>query len=200
MSESAAQVIARAGGAIPALRNAPDRPAIFPVTPEFTNWRSEQRAWRDGVALLDQSHHMTDLFISGPDALKLLSDTGVNNFSRFTVGDAKQFVAVNYEGYLVGDAVLFYLAENRFDLVGWYMVIDWVQFIGETGDYDVTFERDANSIMRDPGKDPVRSSSGRTRSPSPASRSTRCVTAWRGSPDSSSSGRGRSARVCARRS
>ncbi|MBN9155595.1 MAG: aminomethyltransferase family protein [Microbacterium sp.] len=155
MSESAAQVIARAGGAIPALRNAPDRPAIFPVTPEFTNWRSEQRAWRDGVALLDQSHHMTDLFISGPDALKLLSDTGVNNFSRFTVGDAKQFVAVNYEGYLVGDAVLFYLAENRFDLVGWYMVIDWVQFIGETGDYDVTFERDANSIMRDPGKDPV---------------------------------------------
>lgn len=155
MTESSADLIARAGGAVQALRNAPARPAIFPVTPEFTNWRSEQRAWRDGVALLDQSHHMTDLFISGPDALKLLSDTGVNNFSRFNVGDAKQFVAVNYEGYLVGDAILFYLEENKFDLVGWYMVLDWVQFIGETGDYDVSFERDANSIMREPGKNPV---------------------------------------------
>ncbi|MFS0735048.1 aminomethyl transferase family protein [Microbacterium sp. 1P10UB] len=155
MSESAADVIDRAGGVVAALRNAPDRPAIFPVTPEFTNWRSEQRAWRDGVALLDQSHHMTDLFISGPDALKLLADTGVNNFSRFAVGDAKQFVAVNHEGWLIGDAVLFYLEKERFDLVGWYMVLDWVQFVGETGDYDVTFERDANSIMREHGKSPV---------------------------------------------
>jgi vanillate/3-O-methylgallate O-demethylase len=152
---SAAAAIAEAGNAVEALRNAPARPAIFPVTPEFTNWRSEQRAWRESVALLDQSHHMTDLFIAGPDALKLLQDTGVNNFSRFQVGDAKQFVAVNYEGYLVGDAVLFYLEENRFDLVGWYMVLDWVQFIAETGDYDVTFERDWNSILREPGKDPV---------------------------------------------
>ena len=155
MAESAATVIARAGSAVEALRNAPARPAIFPVTPEFTNWRSEQRAWRTSVALLDQSHHMTDLFISGPDALKLLSDTGVNNFSRFEVGDAKQFVAVNYEGYLIGDAVLVYEDENKFDLVGWYMVLDWVEFIARTGDYDVTFERDWNSVLREPGKDPV---------------------------------------------
>jgi vanillate/3-O-methylgallate O-demethylase len=125
------------------------------VTPEFTNWRSEQRSWRESVALLDQSHHMTDLFISGPDALRLLSDTGVNNFSNFRVGDAKQFVAVNYESRLIGDAILFSLSEDLFDLVGWFMVLDWVQFIGETGDYDVTFERDANSIMREPGTDPV---------------------------------------------
>ncbi len=155
MSESAADLIARAGSPVEALRNAPSRPAIFPVTPEFTNWRSEQRSWRSTVALLDQSHHMTDLFISGPDALRLLSDTGVNNFSRFAVGDAKQFVAVNDEGYLIGDAVLFRLEEDRFDLVGWYMVLDWVEFIASTGDYDVTFERDWNSILREPGKDPV---------------------------------------------
>ncbi|MFH8253155.1 aminomethyl transferase family protein [Microbacterium sp. B2969] len=155
MAENAAEAITRAGGAVDALRNAPARPAIFPVTPEFTNWRSEQRSWRSTVALLDQSHHMTDLFIKGPDALKLLSDTGVNNFSKFQVGDAKQFVAVNYEGYLIGDAVLFYLEENSFDLVGWWMVLDWVEFIAKTGDYDVTFERDWNSILREQGKNPV---------------------------------------------
>lgn len=154
MNDSAADAIAAAGGAVPALRNAQALPAIFPVTPEFSNWRSEQRAWRESVALLDQSHHMTDLFLTGPDALRLLQDTGVNSFKNFTPGKAKQFVAVNHEGYLVGDAVLFHLEQDHFDLVGWYMVLDWVQFIGETGDYDVSFERDYNSVMRESG-DPI---------------------------------------------
>ncbi|WBL19274.1 aminomethyl transferase family protein [Citricoccus sp. NR2] len=145
---TAAEAIATAGSAVDALRNAQAKPTVFPVQAEFTNWRSEQRAWREGVALLDQSHHMTDLFISGPDALRLLSDTGVNNFSRFRPQMAKQFIAVNHEGYLIGDAILVYLEEESFDLVGWHMVLDWVQFIGETGDYDVTFERDASSAVR----------------------------------------------------
>ncbi|MFC6356713.1 aminomethyl transferase family protein [Luethyella okanaganae] len=155
MPESVFQAISRVGGPVELLRNAQARPTIFPVTPEFTNWRSEQRAWRDSVALLDQSHHMTDLFISGPDALRLLSDIGVNSFANFQVDNAKQFVAVNHEGYLIGDAILFHLAEDSFDLVGWFMVLDWVQYIGETGDYDVTFERDANSLMRAPGENPT---------------------------------------------
>lgn len=155
MTETAAAAIARAGGAVEALRNSQARPTIFPVTPEFTNWRSEQRSWRESVALLDQSHHMTDLFISGPDAEKLLQDTAVNSFAKFNVGDAKQFVAVNDEGYLIGDAILFRVDEQRYDLVGWFMVLDWVEFIGSTGDYDVTFERDWNSVLREPGADPV---------------------------------------------
>ncbi|WP_426322453.1 aminomethyl transferase family protein [Microbacterium sp. E-13] len=148
MAESLAAAIERAGSAVNLLRNAQARPTIFPVTAEFSNWRSEQQSWRTSVALLDQSHHMTDLFITGPDALRLLSDTGVNSFTNFAVDKAKQFIAVNHEGYLIGDAILFYLAENEFDLVGHQMVIDWVQFHGESGDYDVSFERDGNSIVR----------------------------------------------------
>lgn len=155
MSASAFDAIAHVGNPVDLLRNAQSKPTIFPVTPEFSNWRSEQRSWRESVALLDQSHHMTDLFISGPDALRLLSDTGVNSFARFPVDAAKQFIAVNHEGYLIGDAILFHLEEQVFDLVGWYMVLDWVQFIGETGDYDVTFERDANTLMRESGVNPV---------------------------------------------
>ncbi|WP_417562090.1 aminomethyl transferase family protein [Microbacterium sp.] len=148
MSLSAAEAIAQAGSAVEYLRNAPARPTVFPVTPEFTNWRSEQRAWRESVALLDQSHHMTDLFISGPDALRLLSDVGVNSFAEFPAGSAKQFIAVNHDGHLIGDAILFHLDEGRYDLVGWHMVIDWLQFHGERGDYDVTFERDGSSLVR----------------------------------------------------
>lgn len=149
MTESVAEAIARAGTAVELLRNAPARPTVFPVTPEFTNWRSEQRSWRESVALLDQSHHMTDLFISGSDALRLLSDVGVNSFANFAVNSAKQFIAVNHEGYLIGDAILFRLDEDSYDLVGWHMVIDWLQFHGETGGYDVAFERDGSSLVRE---------------------------------------------------
>lgn len=149
MTESLADAIAAAGSAVDVLRNAQAAPTVFPVRAEFSNWRSEQRAWRESVALLDQSHHMTDLFLSGPDALKLLSYVGVNSFAKFTVGRANQFVAVNHEGYLIGDAILFRLEEDAYDLVGHPMVIDWVQFHAEAGEYDVTLERDGNSIVRE---------------------------------------------------
>jgi len=147
-SESLAAALARADSPVELLRNLSFPPSTFPVKPEFTNWRSEQRSWVETCALLDQSHHMTDLFIDGPDALRLLSDVGVNTFANFGVGKAKQFVAVNPEGYLIGDAILFHLEEESFDLVGHPMVIDWVTFNVERGDYKVTVERDDNSAVR----------------------------------------------------
>ena len=147
-AESVEHGMRRAGGAVPLLKNSPIRPHTFPVAAEFTNWRSEQRAWRDTCALLDQSHHMTDLYVRGPDAQRLLTDLGVNSFANFGPGKAKQYVAVNHDGYLIGDAVLFHLQEQTFDLVGHPMVHDWVQYNLDVGDYDAATERDDNSFDR----------------------------------------------------
>ncbi len=61
------------GSAVEVLRNARSRPFTFPVTPEFTNWRREQASWRDSCALLDQSPHMADLFVSGPGATEFFT-------------------------------------------------------------------------------------------------------------------------------
>src|SRR6516225_5231604 len=130
------------------LRNSQIGPYAFPVVrSEFTNWRDEQRAWKETCALLDQSHHMTDLYVEGPDALKVFSDLGVNSFKNFKVKQAKQFVACNPHGYVIGDAILFYLAENRFNLVGRPPAANWVQFNIETGGYNATAERDERSAM-----------------------------------------------------
>ncbi|MFW3168930.1 aminomethyl transferase family protein [Geodermatophilus sp. CPCC 206100] len=150
-SETVSQALARVGSPVELLRNRATRAHTFPVAPEFTNWRSEQRAWVETCALLDQSHHMTDLFLSGPDAPALLSKLAVNSFATFGPGRAKQYVAVSPDGYLIGDAILFHLDEGQFDLVGHPMVIDWVQFHIATGDYDVTAERDDNSAVRQSG-------------------------------------------------
>src|SRR5262249_30862691 len=149
VSETLAQAIDRCGGPVPLLRDAPGRPTVFPVAPEFSNWRSEQRAWRDGCALLDQSHHMTDLFVRGPDALAALSRLAVNSFEGFRVDRAKQLVAVNHEGFVIGDGILFFLGPESFDLVGHRMVVDWVQFNLETGEHDVALERDDDSLVRE---------------------------------------------------
>src|SRR6266850_3272387 len=65
------------------LRNVPVGAYAYPVRAEYTNWRDEQRSWRETVGLLDQSLHMTDLYLEGPDALRLLSEVGVNSFSSY---------------------------------------------------------------------------------------------------------------------
>ena len=45
------------------LRNSQLGAYIYPVVPaEFTNWRREQKAWRETAVLYDQSHHMVNLF------------------------------------------------------------------------------------------------------------------------------------------
>jgi len=151
MTSTLQDAIERAGGAVRLLRDSPARSHTLPIPAEFTNWQSEQRAWRDGVALMDQSHHMTDLFLRGPGALRLLSDLGVNSFSKFTPGRAKQLVVCSHEGYYIGDVILFHLPDGSFDLVGREIVMDWVQYHLETGEYAATAERDDNSAVRKSG-------------------------------------------------
>jgi len=142
------EALQSAGSAVEMLRNSQIGPYAFPVVRhEFTNWRDEQRSWRDTCALFDQSHHMTDLYVEGPDALKVFSDLAVNSFKNFKVNTAKQFVATNHRGYVIGDAILFYLSENRFNLVGRPPAANWVQFNVETGKYNATCERDERSAQ-----------------------------------------------------
>jgi len=137
-----------AGSPVELLRNSQIGPYAFPVVPaEFTNWRDEQRSWRETCALFDQSHHMTDLYLEGRDVLKLLADLGVNSFKNFKVDQAKQFIACNHNGYVIGDAILFYLAENSFSLVGRPSALNWVQYNLETGGYAATAERDERSAV-----------------------------------------------------
>jgi vanillate/3-O-methylgallate O-demethylase len=141
-------VLQAAGNPVQMLRNSQIGPYAFPVVRyEFTNWRDEQRSWRETCALFDQSHHMTDLYVEGPDALRVFSDLGVNTFKNFKPNQAKQFVAVNHEGHVIGDAILFYLDENKFNLVGRPPAANWVQYNVETAGYNAKAERDERSAV-----------------------------------------------------
>ncbi|MEX2365927.1 MAG: hypothetical protein WD601_04940 [Pseudohongiellaceae bacterium] len=125
------------------LRNSQTGPNVYPVMKaEYTNWRDEQRAWQQSCVLFNQSYHMSDLYVKGPDAFRFLNSLGINSFNNFSVDKAKQYVCCNYDGYVIGDVILFYLEENLFSLVGRPPLLNWVQFHAENSAYDIELEWD----------------------------------------------------------
>ena len=148
VAESLLQALDRTGNAVDLLRDAPVPAVPFNGAPEHSHWMTEQRAWRESVALLDQSHHMNDLFVSGPDALRLFRDFGVNRFDDFEVGKAKQLVTVNQDGLFIGDNILFHLEADAYDLVGQPFSVNWIEYQARTGGYDVEVHRDPPSTHR----------------------------------------------------
>ena len=146
-------VLNNAGNIVDHLRNSRIGAYVYPVVaPEFTNWRDEQRAWRESAVLFDQSHHMAELSIEGPDAERLLSDTIVNAVANWPVGRARHVVPVSSSGHVVGDVIGFRDDAMRFNLVGRAPSVTWLQFHAETGDYDVVIGRDDRSPARPMGR------------------------------------------------
>ena len=63
------EVLKAAGNTVHHLRNSQLGAYIYPVVPsEYSNFRSEMQAWRETAVLFDQSHHMAEMLVEGPDA------------------------------------------------------------------------------------------------------------------------------------
>ena len=101
------------------LRNSQTGANVFPgVPPEFTNWRDEQRAWQTTCLLFDQSFHMNDLLVEGPTRWRC-SRTSASTASTASpsTGPSTSSHALP-TAYVIGDVILFPLAEDEFNLVG----------------------------------------------------------------------------------
>jgi len=155
--QSLEDLLKTVGNPVNLLRNSQVGAYVYPVVPaEYSNWRDEQRAWRDSCVLFDQSHHMVEQHVEGPDALKLFSYLATNSFKSFPVDRAKQFIPCTYDGYVVGDGILFHLAENDLLFVGRAPSANWIQFHAETGGFNVTTSKDDRSPGRTRGKAVIR--------------------------------------------
>jgi vanillate/3-O-methylgallate O-demethylase len=146
-------VLQAAGNAVTMLRNSQIGAYVYPVVPsEYSNWRDEQKAWRDSCVLFDQSHHMAEQLVEGPDALKLFSHMATNSFAKFPVDRAKQFAPCTPYGHVIGDGILFHLEQNQLLYVGRAPAANWIQFHAETGGFDVKTSRDDRSPSITGGK------------------------------------------------
>jgi len=155
--ESLESLLKRSGNTVELLRNSQVGAYVYPVVPsEFSNWRSEQVGWQKTAVLYDQSHHMSEVTIKGPDALKLASQLTINSFAGFTPNRAKQMVPCSYDGYVIGDGILFYLDKDELLFVGRTPTVNWIQFHAQTGGYKIETIRDERSPSNPRGKAVVR--------------------------------------------
>ena len=147
-------VIDARGNIVEVLRNAQNPAYIVPVvSSEYSSWRLEQKAWRESAVLFDQSHHMDNVILRGPDAIRLISDTAINSVANFDVELAKQYVPVNEDGHVIGDGILFRESEDEFLFVGRAPAGNWLRYHGETGDYpNLEIETDRRSTMNPMGQ------------------------------------------------
>src|SRR5687767_15539422 len=151
------ELLRAAGNPVAMLRHSQIGAYVYPVVPgEFSNWRDEQAAWQKSAVLFDQSHHMVEQYVEGPDALKLFSYLGGNSFANFPVNRAKQLAPTNYDGYVIGDGILFHLDQASLVFVGRAPAASWIQFHAETGGYKLTTYKDDRSPSNPKGKAVVR--------------------------------------------
>ncbi len=147
--QSLETLLASVGNIAHFLRNQQAGPNVYPgVQAEYTNWRDEQWGWQNTCVLFNQSYHMAELMVEGPGAFALLNALGINSFKGFVPGKAKQFVPCSHDGYVIGDVILFYEEENRFNLVGRAPTLNWVTYHAETGGHDVKITFDERTAAR----------------------------------------------------
>jgi vanillate/3-O-methylgallate O-demethylase len=157
MTESLNDLLRSADDPVTLLRNNQVGRYVYPTKPpEFSNWIDEQVAWTHDCILYDQTWHMDNMFIEGPDAERLLRDHGINSFNKFAVGKAKQYVPVNPDGYVIGDGILFHLDDEVYEFVGRSPAPNWLHYNAESGGYDVQITRDPRAPSITLGKPVVR--------------------------------------------
>jgi len=145
------------GDPVKLLRNSQLGAYVYPVVPsEFSNWRDEQAAWRNSAVLFDQTHHMAEFTVKGPDAFKFMNHLTINSFSGFVPGKAKQMVPISHDGYVIGDGILFCATPEEFLFVGRAPTVNWLEFHAQTGGFKLDYIRDDRSPSQPRGKAVVR--------------------------------------------
>jgi vanillate/3-O-methylgallate O-demethylase len=154
MSENSLSSLIRAhGNAVNLLRNSKIGMYVYPiVAAEFANWRTEQMAWRNSAVLFDQTHHMDELIVEGPDAASFLERIAINSFANFGLNRAKHIVPVTPAGHVIGDMITFRERDDKFVMVGRAPTANWVKFHQAAGSHKVRLTHDPRSDSRPDGK------------------------------------------------
>lgn len=153
MASSLSSAMKIAGNPVQMLRNSKAGMYVYPVVaPEFQNWRNEQVAWRQTAVLFDQSHHMDELTVEGPQATEFLAYHGINSFDNFDLNRAKHFVPVTPAGHVIGDHIIFRMREDKYLLVGRAPTSNWLMFCAAYGKWNVRLKYDPRSPSRPEGE------------------------------------------------
>lgn len=107
--------------------------------PEYTDWLDESLSWKQTCYIGDWSF-LWERRLRGPDALQLLADVSVNNFTNYAIGQAKHVVHCNDAGKVIHESVISRLADEEFLVFG--RGAFWIDYKLRKGRYNAQSEPD----------------------------------------------------------
>lgn len=102
---------------------------------EFTGWVDESMSWKNHCYIGDWSP-MPKIRVVGPDAVRFFSETTINSYANFEIGQAKHAVFCNEHGNIMGEGILVREREDSIYLTSGFAA-PWAQYLIERGEYDV---------------------------------------------------------------
>lgn len=107
----------------------------YPET--YTDWKQEVMSWKTTAYLTAALNPTFTYRISGPDALRLLTEHSVNSFAKFSVGAAKHAIMCNDAGLIMAHGIVVRESEDSFIT---YWLMPWIAYLAESGRYKVKGE------------------------------------------------------------
>ncbi|MGI6032239.1 MAG: hypothetical protein ACOX69_02325 [Coriobacteriales bacterium] len=104
----------------------------IPMT--YTNWREETLSWKETCYIHANLSCFPVLTITGPDAVKFVSDISVNGYGNFEVGRCKHMIMCTPSGHVFDHGLVLRTAQDQ---VQTYVTPFYVMFRAEQGDYDI---------------------------------------------------------------
>ena len=152
MTQRSLEDLLQTANPVELLRNSQEGAYVYPVVPsEFSNWRDEQLAWAK-PRCCSTSRTTWRTLHQGPGRAQADVPPRHQHLQEFPAEHGQAVRAGTYDGYVIGDGILFHLEENEYEFVGRVPTVNWIQFHVETGDWDVELVRDDRSPSRPMGK------------------------------------------------
>jgi vanillate/3-O-methylgallate O-demethylase len=102
---------------------------------EFTSNLAEAKAHHETAYIGDWSP-LAKIIVKGPDALKFLSWLGMNDLSKFEIGQIKHHVQLDESGYVAMEGILLRLGDDEFMFTAGSG--DWLLYQFGQGEWDAT--------------------------------------------------------------
>lgn len=107
---------------------------------EYTGWQDENLSWKQDCYIGDWSQ-MTEVRVTGPDALRFFSDYAVNSFTKFASRQAKHVIFCNMDGKVIGEGILIRFGEDDYEFQSGGPVWSWLEFNCKKGGYNVSISK-----------------------------------------------------------
>ncbi|MBS3778269.1 MAG: glycine cleavage system aminomethyltransferase GcvT [Candidatus Thermoplasmatota archaeon] len=117
--------------------------AGFTMPVQFSSIKDEHLCVRKNVGIFDVSH-MSNVWIKGKDAAKLLTKTTIEDASRFGIGKSQYTALTREDGTIIDDTIFMHVDEDRFMIIPnagmAEQVADWLKKQAIHFDLDATVE------------------------------------------------------------